>query len=65
MCILHCTSLESIIRKGFHRVNNRLCTGFVKMYYNYILTKRFLYFMLHCGYMAIIHGRHVYYVRVQ
>lgn len=60
MCSLHCTRLESVLKKGFHRVNNRLSTGFVKIYSNSILIKRFLYSMLH-----IVHGTTVseYHVR--
>jgi hypothetical protein len=46
MCSLHHTGLESVLKKGFHRVNNRLSTGFVKIYSICSLTKGFLYIML-------------------
>ena len=46
MCSLHCTCLESVLKKGFHRVNNRLSTGFVKTYSNHSLNKRYLHFVL-------------------
>jgi hypothetical protein len=47
MCSLHETRLESLPKQGFHRVNNRLFTGFVKMYRNYTVIKSFYYFILY------------------
>lgn len=54
MCILHGRRMESVLKKGFHRVNNSLFTGFVKSHYNYTLIKRILNIVLKNDHLSVI-----------
>jgi hypothetical protein len=54
LCILHGRRIESVLKKGFHRVNNSLSTGFVKSHYNYTLIKRILNIVLKNVHLVII-----------
>jgi len=58
MCILHGRRIESVLKRGFHRVNNSLSTGFVKSLYNYTLIKRNLNIVLKNVHLSVIfHSR--------
>jgi len=61
MCRLHYTRLESVLKKGFHRVNNRLSTGFVKSHSNSIVIKRILNFTPHIIYVTIVSYHQAHY----